>query len=357
MSPSSTFRRYAGLTGAAVGVVAAGAAARVLAERARSPGCAASPTNRSARCAATGGTVVADDGAGDVRRNRRARRRLAAPGPTVVFVHGYALNLELAGTSSAPRCAASTGWCSTTSARTASRVGRGRSTPRSTARRRPRRGDRPARARRPGGPGRALDGRDDGDGAGRGSIPSGSASGSSGVALIASSSGGLNAERSACRACRAGSLHAMARRRSSRRWRARRKLVERGRRAGSDIGFVLTRRLAFGGPFRRSTSTSPTKCWPPRRSTVVAEFFPGFETARQERRARRRSPTYPRPSSSAAPTTRSPRSSTSRRIARSGARRPTLLELADAGHMVIFERHDEVTAAHRASCSATEACR
>ncbi|MGH3507598.1 MAG: alpha/beta fold hydrolase [Nocardioidaceae bacterium] len=56
------------------------------------------------------------------------------------------------------------------------------------------------------------------------------------------------------------------------------RLVERGRRAGSDIGFVVTRKLAFGGPVPEEYVDFTDEMLAATPFEVVADFFPGFET-------------------------------------------------------------------------------
>ena len=95
MSSAGTARKYVGIAGAALGVIAAGAAAGVLAERrlvgrGRAPASQALGSLRGDRY-----TVAADDGLGlhsEVEEPVGAGRRSARP--TLVFVHGYALNLD-----------------------------------------------------------------------------------------------------------------------------------------------------------------------------------------------------------------------------------------------------------------------
>src|SRR5262245_56945079 len=85
-------RRYAGIAGAAVGVIAAGALAGILAERkmvARRRAAAAQPFG-SVR--GTRRSVIADDGLELYAEVDEADSD--ASGPTVTFVHGYALNLD-----------------------------------------------------------------------------------------------------------------------------------------------------------------------------------------------------------------------------------------------------------------------
>jgi pimeloyl-ACP methyl ester carboxylesterase len=55
-------------------------------------------------------------------------------------------------------------------------------------------------------------------------------------------------------------------------------LVESGRRAGSDLGYVLTRRLAFGTPVPAALVEFTDEMLASTPVDVVAEFFPGFQT-------------------------------------------------------------------------------
>jgi pimeloyl-ACP methyl ester carboxylesterase len=56
------------------------------------------------------------------------------------------------------------------------------------------------------------------------------------------------------------------------------RLVERGRRAGSDIGFVVTRKLAFGGPVPEEYVDFTDEMLAATPIDVVADFYPGFDT-------------------------------------------------------------------------------
>jgi pimeloyl-ACP methyl ester carboxylesterase len=99
MSGASAFRRYAGLAGGALGVVAAGAGAIVLAERRL---VSRRRTESRAELGSLRGlprTVTADDGVQlhvEIDEPAEAPERRGPPGqpPTIVFVHGYALNLD-----------------------------------------------------------------------------------------------------------------------------------------------------------------------------------------------------------------------------------------------------------------------
>ena len=107
-------RRWLGLAAAGAGAAAAAATAGVVVERrvvSDAPRrCAPAPTS-SAACAASRVTVLTDDGvtlhaevdevapySEEAAKTRRRPGRRAAPAvqadPTIVFVHGYALNLD-----------------------------------------------------------------------------------------------------------------------------------------------------------------------------------------------------------------------------------------------------------------------
>lgn len=95
MSSAGTARKYAGIAGAAVGVIAAGAAAGVLAERrlirrGRAPTGEAFGSLRGSQH-----TVAADDDLALHAEVEEPKGRGAhSKSPTLVFVHGYALNLD-----------------------------------------------------------------------------------------------------------------------------------------------------------------------------------------------------------------------------------------------------------------------
>ena len=71
-------------------------------------------------------------------------------------------------------------------------------------------------------------------------------------------------------------------------------LVDSARRPGSNIGFLVADMFAFGTrTCRRRRWSSSTRCWPARRSTVLAEFFPNFSSLDKFDAPRRRSRDVP----------------------------------------------------------------
>jgi pimeloyl-ACP methyl ester carboxylesterase len=120
------------------------------------------------------------------------------------------------------------------------------------------------------------------------------------------------------------------------------RLVERGRRAGSDIGFVVTRRLAFGGPVPEEYVDFTDEMLAATPFEVVADFFPGFEThSRMDALvALSWAPTVIVGATDDAIT---PIEHTRRMAARLPS--AELLELDGAGHMALLERSDEVNGA------------
>ncbi len=116
-------------------------------------------------------------------------------------------------------------------------------------------------------------------------------------------------------------------------------LTERGRRAGSDLGYALTRRLSFGSRVPQEYVDFTDEMLTATPIGVVADFYPGFDDYDK---------TAALPLLSEVPTlivagdkdVLTPIDH-ARRIA---AKLPSaeLLELADAGHMVLLERHAEV---------------
>jgi pimeloyl-ACP methyl ester carboxylesterase len=93
MSTEGTLRRYAGLAGAAVGVVAAGAAVGILANRRLKAGRAANDPAILGSLRGEEHRAIAADGLELYVDVDEADSDSAAL-PTVVFVHGYALNLD-----------------------------------------------------------------------------------------------------------------------------------------------------------------------------------------------------------------------------------------------------------------------
>jgi pimeloyl-ACP methyl ester carboxylesterase len=329
------------LGGAALGVIAAGAAAGVLAERRvvsrrRAAAVHAFGSRRGERR-----TVRADDGLElyvEVDELDRSRRRRTAP--TLVFVHGYALNLD----SWHFQRAALRGGHRMVFYDQRSHGRSGRSRPEHTT----------------------IDQHgldlaaviDDGAGHGPAVLVGHSMGGMSvmalaslfpslfgdrvvGVVLISSSAGSLNAETLGLPGLPGRVLHRMTPAVVATLARAPR-LVESGRRAGSDIGFVLTRRLAFGGPVPQEYVDFADEMLAATPFEVVAEFFPGFDVDDRHDAlsalARCETTVVCGSADLITPIEHS------RAIARL-LPSATLVELDGAGHMVILERHDEVSAA------------
>ncbi len=95
MSGRASLRRYVGLAGGALGVVAAGAGAVVLAERRLVSRRRAETHSDLGALRGERRTVVADDGVELYAEvDEPAGPRRPATSPTLVFVHGYALNLD-----------------------------------------------------------------------------------------------------------------------------------------------------------------------------------------------------------------------------------------------------------------------
>jgi pimeloyl-ACP methyl ester carboxylesterase len=347
VSSVSTFRRYAGLGGAALGVVAAGAAAGVLAER------KVVSRRRAAALHAFGSlrgeprTVVADDGlelyaeVDEAEPTGRHRGRAAqAARPTLVFVHGYALNLD--------------SWHFQRAAlrgvhrmvfydqRSHGRSGRSRREH--------------ATIDQLGVDLAAVLDQVVGDGP---AVLVGHSMGGMtvmalashfpelfgdrvvGATLISSSSGSLNAETLGLPGLPGRVLHRMTPAVVATLARAPR-LVESGRRAGSDIGFMLTRRLAFGGPVPQELVDFTDEMLASTPFEVVADFFPGFDVHdRRETLAALAQCATTVACGTADAITPIEHSRTIARLLPSAR----LVELDGAGHMVILERPAEIAAA------------
>ncbi len=344
MSRASTTRKYAGLAGAAIGVVAAGAAAGVLAERklvARRRAAAEVPFGslRGDRR-----TVTADDGLplyaeiDEPQAPPKKRRTKAPPKPTLVFAHGYALNLDCwhfqrealrgdyrmvfydqrsHGRSDRSRPEHST----------IDQLGRdlaavldqlvpdgpvilighsmGGMTIMALAEQQPELfGDRVA-----------------------------------GVGFISTSAGGLQASTLGLPGMPGRLLQRLSPAVMATMARAPR-LVERGRRVGSDIGFVVTRKLAFGTEVPQEYVDFTDEMLAATPFDVVAEFFPGIDTHDKYAAlaALSKVPTVVIAGGRDAIT---PYEHNSRLAEQIGP--AELVELPEAGHMVILECHDEVT--------------
>jgi pimeloyl-ACP methyl ester carboxylesterase len=122
------------------------------------------------------------------------------------------------------------------------------------------------------------------------------------------------------------------------------RLVERGRRAGSDIGFVVTRKLAFGTDVPQEYVDFTDEMLAATPFEVVAEFFPGFDTHDKYAAlvAVSRVPTVVIAGGRDAITPYSHNRRLAEQIASA-----ELVDFPEAGHMVILECHDEVTKALR----------
>lgn len=120
------------------------------------------------------------------------------------------------------------------------------------------------------------------------------------------------------------------------------RLVERGRRAGSDIGFVVTRRLAFGGPVPEEYVDFMDEMLAATPFEVVADFFPGFGThdRMEALAALSQAPVLVIGATEDAIV---PIEHTRRMMHRLPS--AELLELAGAGHMAMLERAEEVNEA------------
>ena len=99
MSGRASLRRYVGLAGGALGVVAASAGAAVLAERRLVSRRRAETHSGLGSLRGERRTVIADDGLElhvevDEPAQHAGALKPGAAGPTLVFVHGYALNLD-----------------------------------------------------------------------------------------------------------------------------------------------------------------------------------------------------------------------------------------------------------------------
>ena len=120
------------------------------------------------------------------------------------------------------------------------------------------------------------------------------------------------------------------------------RLVETGRRASSDLGVVVTRAFAFGGPVPQEYVDFVDAMLAATPFGVIADFYPGFDEY-DKYPALAALSTVPTLLLCGANDLVTPLSH-SRRIAE---QLPTaeFVELAGAGHMVLLERYDELNAA------------
>ena len=333
----SMLRRYARIAGATVGVLAAGAAAGVFAERkvvARKRAQAVEPLGsiRGRRR-----TVVADDGL-ELHAEVDAAEGGATDGPTLVFVHGYALNLDC--------------WhFQRLALRGEHRMvfydqrSHGRS----------------ARSRKQHCTidqlGRDLEAVIDALADDRPVILIGNSMGGmtmmalaeqrpewfgtrvAGVCLMSTSSGGLKASTLGLPGMPGRLVHLGSPAVVATMARAPR-LVEGGRRAGSDIGFVITRKLAFGSRVPQEYVDFTDEMLAATPIDVVADFFPGFDNHDKHAAlvAIDQVPTVVIAGRRDAITPISHSHTIAERMPSA-----ELVELPDAGHMVMLEKHDEVT--------------
>ena len=117
-------------------------------------------------------------------------------------------------------------------------------------------------------------------------------------------------------------------------------LIERGRRAGSDLGYVLTRRYSFVGRASPALVAFTAKMNAATPIDVVAEFLPLF-AANDQKAAVAALPPVPMLVVGAVDDRLTPVEH-SRELAAS-LPQAEYVEVPDAGHMVILERHEIVT--------------
>jgi pimeloyl-ACP methyl ester carboxylesterase len=162
-----------------------------------------------------------------------------------------------------------------------------------------------------------------------------------GVGLIATSSGGFDAETFGLPGWPGRALHKLTPSLVATLARTPR-LVESGRRAGSDFGFVLTRKLAFGGSVPQEYVDFTDEMLAGTPFDVIAEFFPGFQS-HDKAEALAVLDDLPTVVVGGTLDAITPIEH-SRRIARL-LPHATLIELTGAGHMVVLEQHGQVTQA------------
>jgi pimeloyl-ACP methyl ester carboxylesterase len=340
VSGRGSLRRYVGLAGGALGVVAAGAGAAVLAERRLVSRRRAETHSDLGALRGERRTVIADDGVELYAEvDEPAGPRHPATSPTLVFVHGYALNLDC--------------WhFQRLALRGANRLvfydqrSHGRSGRSSSEH-------------------STIDqlGRDLADvldqvvGEGPVILVGHSMGGMTimalaeqkpewfggriaGVALISTSAASLNAETLGLPGLPGRLLHQVTPALIATLARAPR-LVETSRRAGSEFSFVLTRRLAFGRSVPAEIVDFTDEMLAATPFDVVADFFPGFDV--HDKRGSL-------PTLHGVPCVVVCGSldaitpiDTCRDIA-DLVPSATFVEITGAGHMVILERPDEVTA-------------
>jgi pimeloyl-ACP methyl ester carboxylesterase len=117
-------------------------------------------------------------------------------------------------------------------------------------------------------------------------------------------------------------------------------LIERGRRAGSDLGYVLTRRYSFVGQASPSLVAFTAQMNAATPIDVVAEFLPLF-AANDQRNAVTALPPLPTLVIGAADDRLTPVEHSRELV--NLLPRAEYVEVPDAGHMVLLERHEVVT--------------
>ncbi|MBA3265419.1 MAG: alpha/beta hydrolase [Nocardioidaceae bacterium] len=162
-----------------------------------------------------------------------------------------------------------------------------------------------------------------------------------GVALIATTAEGLTAETMGLPGMPGRVIHRLALPLVATLAKTPR-LVESGRRATADIGSVVTRKLAFGGPVPQEWVDFTDDMLAATPFEVVAEFFPGFGV-HDKREALMRLRSVPSVVVCGSGDAITPLAHTHSLADALGS--AEVVELSDAGHMVILERHTEVTAA------------
>jgi pimeloyl-ACP methyl ester carboxylesterase len=162
-----------------------------------------------------------------------------------------------------------------------------------------------------------------------------------GVALMSTSAGGLQASTLGLPGLPGRLIHRLSPAVMATMARAPR-LVERGRRVGSDIGFVVTRRLAFGTEVPQEYVDFTDEMLAATPFDVVADFFPGFD-GHDKYDALEPIATVPTVVIAGGRDQITPFEHT-RRIA-DRIPKAQLVEIPEAGHMVLLEFHDEVSTA------------
>lgn len=336
-----SYGKYAAIAGATIGVIAAGAAAGILAERKVTARRRAELSEELGTLRGETHTVIASDGlelyaeVDDLAP--KPRRKPRHPKPTIVFVHGYVLNLDCW---HYQRLALrDTHRLVLFDQRSHGRSGRSRPDHATIDQC----GDDLAHvldALVPDGPVILI-----GHSMGGMTIMALAAQHPEwfgerivGVGLVATSAGGFDAETYGLPGMPGRFLHKMAPAVVATLGRAPR-FVESSRRFGSNFGFVVTRRLAFGGTVPQQYVDFTDKMISATPIDVIAEFFPGFGTF-DKAEALDALDDLPTTVIGGTLDQITPISHT-RRIAEL-LPKATLVEVSGAGHMVLLERYEEV---------------